>query len=173
MKLCEIQRKRIDYYLNDEWLSDDPHISSSNFANLLAKVDSPLEIHAMVSETDWDAGFEELKQLVFHPQCDIATKLMVFWRCQPDYFCQFNSVDSIPKNDRGLWSFMNAIKEELTESKLKLALINYSPFDDDGVNYVSEFEKNSSNNDSIVKVEHYLKKRVKAYNKLINKDIKS
>jgi len=55
------------------------------FRNNLAKCTSPLELHCVAANLNWDNGLTGLLAVLDHPLCDQGTALLLYWLGEPAY----------------------------------------------------------------------------------------
>lgn len=92
-ELSPAQQRRVQAFVDDEWVVDDEQVvddadalSDANLDALLAAVESPRELHAMVAEANWDGGGDNVLRVLDHPLVDPSTVLMAYWRAGPRFY---------------------------------------------------------------------------------------
>lgn len=73
------------------------------------RIDGPL-LHRFATRHNWDDGVDLLRQCIRHPACSLATALLVYWRGQPRYFCQYTRRSAVPEHERPQYDLLKAIE---------------------------------------------------------------
>jgi|GEM_PF-5155272 len=101
------------------------------------------EIHYALANYNFDDGIDFPKALVYHPDCDKGTALMLFWRFSPDYYTQFdrNNPESLPHCSQETFLLLIKLLENYESGFYKKESICFDPSDDFGHNWLSELIK--------------------------------
>lgn len=67
-----------------EWSEALDILRAQRFAEELARVESPVELHYFAMGYNWGDGDEKLRAVLDHPLCDLGTATMIYWLSQPD-----------------------------------------------------------------------------------------
>ena len=140
---------RVAYFLSLDWVVDDDEArTEENFRQLLAEVESPRELHGMVAVFNWDCGAEDLRPILMHPKCDVATVLLAYWRACPGYFCQYTSEEDIPKGgERDQWEFLKFAHALLDQRLSVPSAVHFDPKNDPtagGYDWTSDYKHERS-----------------------------
>lgn len=128
------QRKRILSFLEDEWVDDDDDEArtEANLRNLLAQIETPLELHWCARLFNWDTECDTLRTLMKHPLCDRGTALAVFWAGQPDYYYR-RPLLQLTEDERQVRTLLEEIERRYTDANgFAHATICTDPGDMDG-----------------------------------------
>ncbi len=100
---------------------------------------SPLELHVVASNWNWDDGCKVLEWIIRNPICDKGTALLLYWRACPKWFYQYTSRDEIPEWSRSIYDFIKEVEERYLSGFYKQAEIAFDPRDDEGTNWIEEY----------------------------------
>jgi hypothetical protein len=79
---------------------DYTHISSDKeLWDLLACIDSPVQLHYLPEILNWDSGWTEqiVDWILEHPLCDAGTVLLIYWMNDPRFYKKHERSGTIPK----------------------------------------------------------------------------
>ena len=110
--------------VNDEW--DD----ESELASFFTSVCDPAELHMFASYFNWDAGPDELQNVVAHPLCDLGTVLLVYWRGRPTWYQRYESRDAVSEYELEAYDFLRDIEKRVLAGQYRTSDIAYDPRND-------------------------------------------
>lgn len=145
MTLSAAQRKRIDFFLEDEWVDedDDEIATAENLARLLGEVESAEELHVMVAEFNWDTEGETVLTILKHPLCDVATTLLAYWRSGPRYYSRFaNEAEIDAEYMIEGWELVQKLHAAVEARLGERASIRFDPANDatsDGYDWTADY----------------------------------
>lgn len=118
--------RQIQRLLDDEWESE------SEFDEFFAGVQSSGELHMFADGWNWDGGVEELRRVIRHPLCELATALLIYWRGQPVYYLKYHSVEDAPEHERPGFNLLREIESKVRGCRFRYGALTYKPTDDQG-----------------------------------------
>lgn len=84
-------------------------------------------LFAQANHHNWDDGLEKLYKILKNKDCDRATALLIYWRCQPDYYRQFSSEEEIPSYNRDAYELKKYIEAAIAENKYTKEIVLFDP----------------------------------------------
>ena len=124
-RLTPEQKNRVKILLSED-------SSSALFAETLALVDNPYELHNVAIKYGWDAkGEEKLQSILNHPLCDKGTALMTWWRCESIDFIykQEEDVEYLHINKRYMYEFLKKVEALYLADNFNTNEIKYDPLE--------------------------------------------
>jgi hypothetical protein len=97
------------------------------FTNREDKLQSPEEVHLYASSYNWDNGDESMRRLIDHPEIDAGTVLLIYWRANPQFFCQYAARDEVPDWVRSDYDLIKEIERRLIEGFYTRRNFHYDP----------------------------------------------
>lgn len=75
---------------------------------------------------NWDDGLYQLHKMLQNEHCDRATALLIYWRCDPNFYYSYSNESEIPDWSLKGYKLLKEAEKTLTENKLP-ECINYTP----------------------------------------------
>jgi hypothetical protein len=101
------------------------------------------EVHYALSCYNWDDGIEFPRALIYHPDCDRGTALLLFWRFSPDSYTHYQREDpeSADSAAREKFTLLVRLMEKYESGFYTEESICFDPADDFGYNWPSELKE--------------------------------
>jgi hypothetical protein len=154
--LSRAQVRRVRFLLYGSWDDDDnpmgyldeedgsdraggdlsPDERAERFAQELARVESPVELHYFAMNYNWDDGEDALRAVLEHPLCDMGTASMIYWLAQPDLLLGWEAEGRIctgPELDD--LTFVKRLQDRLLRRDFGPRQIRFDPRNVLGVDY--------------------------------------
>lgn len=78
---------------------------------------------------NWDDGTYQLHQMLESKYCDKATALLIYWRCDPNFYYKYSNESEIPDWSLKNYKLLKEAEKKLTENELP-EWITYTPDED-------------------------------------------
>jgi hypothetical protein len=98
----------------------------------IAKMDL-YQLHAFVSDYNWDDGPKALFQIVRHPACTLATALLVYWQSEPAELSTFATPKDAPKTERPWVELLREIESGVAKKRFARGPLPFDVRDVGGV----------------------------------------
>lgn len=99
----------------------------------------PEELHLLALQWNWDGDPEIIALIAEHPAADAGTLLLLYWRSQPEYGCQFpgrvHPTDTI--DAPALLAMQRRIERRFADRDVRSRDIAFDPRDDDGTDIIA------------------------------------
>lgn len=92
-RMPEDPMKKVNGLLLDSALERANFLLEDTNPNLLSEKTSPKELHLFMEEYNWDDGLELPYFIMLHPNCQLATALMIFWLAEGGSMFEDNFAD--------------------------------------------------------------------------------
>jgi hypothetical protein len=128
-------------YLDDEDGGDRagydvlPDDRTGQFAQELARVESPVELHYFAMNYNWDNGEDAVRAVIDHPLCDMGTASMIYWLAQPDLLLGWEAEGRCSKSELDDLAFVKRLQIRLLERDFGHRQIRFDPRNFLGVDY--------------------------------------
>jgi uncharacterized protein DUF4274 len=96
------------------------------------------EVHLYALSYNWDDGDESMRRLIDHPEIDAGTVLVIYWRANPQFFCQYATRDEVPDWARSCYDLIKEIERRFIEGFYTRRNFHYDPKNDGGVDITQE-----------------------------------
>lgn len=130
-RLSGEQIQRLLFLLSDGWIDeadeDDYSRSWETFRHELLQIDSPIALHCLAANLNWDYGTTGIRMALDHPLCDAGTALMLYWLGEPGH---------IARQEPEVVALLNLIQERYLAGSFGPARISIDPHDIFGENKV-------------------------------------
>ena len=100
---------------------------------------SPLELHAVASNWNWDDGCKILEWIIRNPACDKGTALLLYWHACPKWLYQYTDRDEVPEWSRTDYDFVKELEGRYLSGFYKQTEIAFNPSNDEGTNWLEEY----------------------------------
>jgi hypothetical protein len=92
----------------------------------LAKIDAKL-LHRFATKYNWDDGIDLMVRCIRHPECSLATALLVYWRGAPHYYRQYKTRSEVDKYELPAFDLLSAIERRVKSGAYRLHGITFNP----------------------------------------------
>jgi hypothetical protein len=89
-------------------------------------IDAPL-LHRFAQRHNWDEGYALLERCVRHPECSLATALLLYWLGRPNYFRQYSKRVQVPTFERKNFDFLALIERRTAAGEYEHVGIAFDP----------------------------------------------
>ena len=110
----------------------------------LKKLTSPLELHVVAANWNWDDGCELLTWIIRNPICDKGTALLIYWHAGPGWQYQFLNRDEVPKYARANYDLIKEIETRYISGFYTEASIAFDPSNDEETDWTTMYAKIST-----------------------------
>jgi hypothetical protein len=98
----------------------------------LSKMDL-FQLHAYVQSYNWDDGEKRLFEVIRHPECSLATALLVYWQSQLHDFSGYRKPKDAPRDEQKLVELLREIEAAVEARRFAPGLIAFDATDVNGV----------------------------------------
>jgi len=84
-------------------------------------------LHRFAKRHNWDEGRELLVRCIRHPDCSLATALLVYWLGKPHYYRQYKRRAQVPAHERADFDLLAAIERRVADGTYKHHEITFDP----------------------------------------------
>jgi hypothetical protein len=153
--LSRAQVRRVRFLLYGRWDDDDnpmgylddedgedragddvpPDDRAEQFAQELALVESPVELHYFAMNYNWDDGEDALRAVIDHPLCDMGTASMIYWSAQPDLLLGWEAEGTCSESELDDLAFVKRLQTRLLRRDFGHRQIRFDPRNFLGVDY--------------------------------------
>lgn len=115
--------------LIDEWMKMDmesAYAIQCMQCRQISQLKTHLELHALVFALNWDDGYEQLKQVLIHPLCDLGTAMAIYWLSEPTY-CSMDDLEKEHSLDCETVRFLLFIEACVSANLFSKGKIKFDP----------------------------------------------
>jgi hypothetical protein len=127
-KFTAQQIERIREIVLDKWVAANSGESLARLMQLLAQVESSLELHQIAANLSWDTGFNVLEKVITHPLCEKGTALMIYFLGKPHWYYQHLQKGKPLIGDQPQsFAFLQRIEQSVMNQQFCIGVIGFDP----------------------------------------------
>lgn len=88
---------------------------------------TPQLLHRFAQQHNWDEGRDLLVRCIRHPQCSLATALLIYWLGKPHYYRQYTRRAEVADHERADFDLLSAIERRVKSGAFELNDITFDP----------------------------------------------
>jgi hypothetical protein len=100
--------------------------------NTVSLMNGSKALHYFADKFNWDDDIEYMRQIINHRLCELATAKLIFWRSEPIYFQQFDSINEVREYNKELFGLQSEIKDGISKGIYNSGKVSYDPTNDYG-----------------------------------------
>lgn len=121
----EAPKKVVNKLLSDSAFARANRLLEHIHPNLLQEETSAEELHLFMEEYNWDDGLEVPYFVMLHPNCELATALMIFWLAEGDFMFEDN-FESMYDVEEVEWKYLlTTLHDRIEQGKYKVGKQHY------------------------------------------------